>query len=170
MAARFGTLGNNRRGSTTCHEARQRHRGNDRDDLDARLVPRLHVLGGIAGARHDDRHSLVNHDLRDLVGKRAHEHDVDAKGLIRPGAQLMNLVAKPVGVGVHGRDDSQPAGLGHSRGKRGIGNPGHTALEHGLFDAEQIAERSLEHLYFSNAASTVSANSPTVLGFSSVSS
>ena len=106
MAARFGTLGNNRRGSTTCHEARQRHRGNDRDDLDARLVPRLHVLGGIAGARHDDRHSLVNHDLCNLVGKRAHEHDVDAKGLIRPGAQLVNLVAKPVGVGIHGRDDA----------------------------------------------------------------
>ena len=105
MAARFGTLGNNRRGSTTCHEARQRHRGNDRDDLDARLVPRLHVLGGIAGARHDDRHSLVNHDLRDLVGKRAHEHDVDAKGFIRPGAQLVNLVAQPVGVGVHGCDN-----------------------------------------------------------------
>ena len=47
MAARFGTLGNNRRGSTTCHEARQRHRGNDRDDLDARLVPRLMYLAGL---------------------------------------------------------------------------------------------------------------------------
>ena len=105
MAARFGALGNHGSGSTTRHEACQRHRGNDRDDLDARLVPRLHVLGGIAGTRHDDRHPLVNHDPRDLVGKRAHEHDVDAKGLIRPGAQLMNLVAQPVGVGVHGRDN-----------------------------------------------------------------
>ena len=49
---------------------------------------------------------LINHHLCDLVGKRAHEHDVDAKGLIRLGAQLMNLVAKPVGVGVHGRDNA----------------------------------------------------------------
>ena len=106
MSTRFGAFGNHGGGSTTCHEARQRHRGNDRDDLDARLVPRLHVLGGIAGTRHDDRHPLVNHDLGDLVGERAHEHDVDAKGLIRLGAQLMNLVAKPVGVGIHSRDDA----------------------------------------------------------------
>ena len=105
MAARFGALGNHGSGSATRHETRQRHRCNNRDDLDARLVPGLHVLGGISGARHDDRHSLVNNDLRDLVGERAHEHDVDAKGLIRPGAQLVNLIAQPVGVGVHGRDN-----------------------------------------------------------------
>ena len=48
----------------------------------------------------------VNHNLRDLVGKWAHQHDVHAKGLIRPGAQLVNLVAQPVGVGVHGRDNA----------------------------------------------------------------
>lgn len=105
MAARFGALGNNRRGSTTRHEARQRHRGNDRDDLDARIVPSFHVLGGITGTSHHNGHLLIDHDLCNLVGKRAHKHDVDAKGLIRPGAQLVNLVAQPVGVGVHGRDN-----------------------------------------------------------------
>ena len=105
MSTRFGALGNHSGCPTTCHETGERHRSHNGDDLDARIVPSFHVLGGIAGARHDDRHSLVNHDLRDLVGKRAHEHDVDAKGLIRPGAQLVNLVAQPVGVGVHGRDN-----------------------------------------------------------------
>ena len=82
----------------------------------------------------------------------------------------MNLVAQPVGIGIHGRDDAKATRLGHGRRQRGIGNPGHAALKHGLLDAEQVAERSLEHYYFSNAASTVSTNSPTVLGFSSVSS
>ena len=106
MAARFGALGNNRRSSTTRHEARQRHRSNDRDDLDASLVPRLHVLGGIAGTGHHYGHLLINHHLCDLVDKRAHEHNVDAKGLIRLGAQLMNLVAQPVCVGIHGRDNA----------------------------------------------------------------
>lgn len=33
----------------------------------------FHAFMYLAGlpARHDDRHSLVNHDLRDLVGKRS---------------------------------------------------------------------------------------------------
>ena len=81
MAARFGALGNNRRGPTTRHEARQRHRGNDRDDLDARLVPRLHVLGGIAGTRHDDRYSLVNHNLGDPSANGLMSMTLTPKGL-----------------------------------------------------------------------------------------
>ena len=105
MAARFGALGNHRGSPATCHETRQRHRSNDGNDLDVRLVPRLHVLGGIAGAGHHNGHPLINHHLCDLVNKRAHEHNVDAKGLIRLGAQLVNLIAQPVCVGIHGRDN-----------------------------------------------------------------
>ena len=93
MAARFGALGNHRGSPATCHETRQRHRSNDGDYLDARVVPGLHVLGGIAGTRHDNRHLLVDHDLCHLVDKRAHEHNVDAKGLICFGAQLVDLIA-----------------------------------------------------------------------------
>ena len=106
MAARFGALGNNRRGSATRHETRQRHRSHDGYDLDACIVPGLHVLGGIAGAGHHNGHLLINHHLCDLVDKRAHEHNVDAKGLIRLGAQLVNLIAQPVCVGIHGRDNA----------------------------------------------------------------
>ena len=106
MAARFGALGNNRCGSTTRHETGERHRSHNGDDLDARIVPSFHVLGGITGTSHHNGHLLIDHNLCNLVGKRAHEHDVNAKGLIRLGAQLMNLVAKPVGVGIHCRDDA----------------------------------------------------------------
>ena len=106
MSTRFGAFGNHGGGPATRHETRQRHRGNNRDDLDARVVPSLHVLGGIAGTRHDDRHLLVDHNLCDLVGKRAHKHDVHAKRLIRLGAQLVNLIAQPVGVGIHGRNNA----------------------------------------------------------------
>ena len=106
MAARFGALGNNRCGSTTRHETGERHRSHNGDDLDARIVPSFHVLGGITGTSHHNGHLLIDHNLCNLVGKRAHEHDVNAKGLIRLGAQLMNLVAKPVGVGIHSRDDA----------------------------------------------------------------
>lgn len=93
MAARFGALGNHGSGSATRHEASQSHRSHDGNNLDARIAPGLHVLGGIAGAGHHNGHPLINHHLCDLVDKRAHEHDVDAKRLIRLGAQLVNLVA-----------------------------------------------------------------------------
>ena len=63
------------------------------------------LAAAAAGLLVNARHIPFGVTVRDLVGKRAHEHDVDAKGLIRPGAQLMNLVAQPVGVGVHGRDN-----------------------------------------------------------------
>ena len=106
MSTRFGAFGNHGGGPATCHETRQRHRSHDGDDLNARIVPSLHVLGGIAGTRHDDRHLFIDHNLCDLVDKRAHEHNVDAKGLIRLGAQLVNLIAQPVGVGIHGRDNA----------------------------------------------------------------
>ena len=93
MTARLGALGNHGGSSTTRYETRQRHRSYNGDDLDACIAPSLHVLGGIAGTRDDDRHLLIDHNLRDLVGKRAHEHHVDAKGLIRLSAQLVDLVA-----------------------------------------------------------------------------
>ena len=56
------------------------------------------LAAAAAGLLVNARHIPFGVTVRDLVGKRAHEHDVDAKGLIRLGAQLVNLVAKPVGV------------------------------------------------------------------------
>ena len=88
---------------------------------------------------------LVDDDLGDLVRKRAHEHDVHAEGLVGLLAQLVDLVAQPVGVGVHGRDDAEAAGLGDRGGEGGVGDPGHAALEDGLLDAEKVTDGGAQH-------------------------
>ena len=97
------------------------------------------------GAGHDHGNVLVDDDLGHLVGKRAHEHHVHAEGLVGLLAELVNLVAQPVGVGVHRRDDAQAAGLRDGGGEAGVGNPGHAALEHGLLDAEKVTDGGAQH-------------------------
>ena len=114
-------------------------------DLDARGVPGLHVLGGVAGAGHDHGDVLVDDDLGDLVRERAHEHHVHAEGPVGLLAELVDLVTEPVGVGVHRGDDAEAAGLGDGGGEAGIGNPGHAALEHGLLDTEKVTDGGAQH-------------------------
>ena len=145
MAAGLGALGHHGDGAGALDELGHGNGGHHGDDLDAGGVPGLHVLGRVAGAGDDDRHVLVDDDLGHLVGKRAHEHHVDAEGLVGLLAQLVDLVTQPVGVGVHGRDDAQAARLGDRRRQGGVGDPGHAALEDGLLDAEKVADGGAQH-------------------------
>ena len=146
MAAGLAALGHDGRGSGALDHAGQAHRGADRYDLDPCGHPSLHVLGGVAGTGDHDGHLLVDDHLGHLVGKRAHEHHVHAEGFIGFGAKLVDLVAEPFGVRVHGSDDSQAARLGDGRGKARVGDPGHAALEDGLFDAQKVADGGVEHV------------------------
>ena len=145
MAAGLGALGHHGHGTGALDELGHGNGGHHGDDLDAGLVPGLHVLGGVAGAGHDHGHVLVDDDLGHLVRERAHEHHVHAEGLVGLLAQLVDLVAQPVGVGVHGCDDAQAAGLGDGGGEGGIGDPGHPALEDGLLDAEKVTDGGAQH-------------------------
>ena len=135
-------------GADTLEETCKRHRGDDRYDLDAGRLPRLHVLARIARACHDDRDLLLGHNLGNLVGEGALQHDVDAEGLCRAGAAVADLVPEPVGIGIHRGDDAEASGIRYGSGEACISNPCHAALEDRLLDACQVAERSLDHTRF----------------------
>ena len=124
-------------------ECYARHNGNH---ADARFRPLRHVLAGIARAGGDDLDALLNHDVGYLVGKRTHEHDVDAEGLVGQLLALADFRAELLAVGVHRSNQSQSARVGNARGKRGVGYPSHTALKDGIFQTESLVNDSRNHM------------------------
>ena len=103
--------------------------------------PHFHVLRGVARAGRDDSHLFLGHDLRDLVGKRAHQHDVDAERLVGQPARGLDLPAQVVGVCVHRGDDAEAARLGNGAGELSVGNPRHAALKDRVTDPENVTNR-----------------------------
>ena len=150
MTARFAAFGDHGNGSRPLDQARERDRSDHGNHLDPGLIPGLHVLARVARTGNHDGHPLLDHDPRDLIGMRAHEHHVDAERLVRFLTQLANLVAQPCCIGVHSRDDAEAPRFRYGRGERGVGDPCHTALKNRGLDPEHRAEIGLEHRYFSS--------------------
>ena len=61
-------------------------------------------VSGVSGACGDNLNTLLNNHVRDLVGKRAHKHNVNSEGLVRELSALFNLRAELFSVGVHSGD------------------------------------------------------------------
>ena len=135
MTAGLGALGDHGIDAKALHTPGLRRGGNDGDDLDAGLAPHGQVLDRAAGARGDDLDAELDDELGDLGSERVHEHDVAAKGLVGLRFGLLDLLGNPIELSATAGDDAQAAGLADRRGKRGIRNAGHAALDDGSLDA-----------------------------------
>lgn len=129
VAAGLAALGHDRAGAHALAHAGDSHRGHDRHDLEAVFHPGLDVFGRKARAGDDDGHLLLHHNLRHLVGVGRHQHDVDAVRLVRDFADLADLLAELLPVGVHARDDAKAAGVGHRARQGRVRHPGHARPE-----------------------------------------
>ena len=146
VSAAFAAFGDHSGGAGALNDTGKPHGRDDGNDLDTSLVPGLHVLHGVAGARHDHGHVLFDDNLGDLICKRAHEHDVHAEGLACFGAERLDFGTEPRGVRVHRGYDAKAACFGYCRCEGGVGDPCHAALEDGLFDAQRLADGGAQHL------------------------
>ena len=134
VSAGFAALCDNCKGAASLHQSCHSGGCNDRNHLDACLHPFLHVFARVACTGNNDRNFFLNDQVGYLIGKRAHQHDVDAERLVGQLACLVNLLTQPRGVCVHRCDDAQSTGIADCCSKRCIRNPGHTALKDWIFD------------------------------------
>ena len=138
VTTRLGALGDHGIDAKALHAPGLRRGGDDGNDLDAGIAPHGQVLDRAAGARGDDLDAELDDELGDLGRERVHEHDVTAKGLAGLRLSLLDLLGNPIELGATAGDDAQAAGLADRRGKRGIRDAGHAALDDGSLDAQEF--------------------------------
>ena len=91
MAAAFAALGDHSERSALFHFSCESYACHNGNNLDSGFRPLSHVLSGITGACGNDLYAFFNNNLGNLVRKRAHEHDVDAEGLVCQFLTLLNF-------------------------------------------------------------------------------
>ena len=106
VSARFTALGDDCKRTAALDHPRHCGRGYHRDDLDSGLHPLLHVLSRVTRSGDDHRDLLLYHNLRYLIGKRAHQHHIDSKWAFGQLSGFVYLLAQPFGVGIHRSDDA----------------------------------------------------------------
>ena len=72
------------------------------NDGDARLFPGGDILAGRSGTGGHHRNLFLDHSPGYLFHMGAHQHDIDAEGLIRQGARQADLLLQVISPGVHG--------------------------------------------------------------------
>ena len=142
VPARLPAFGDDGIGAALLHSPRERRRGNDRNDLDAGILPRRHVGCGASRSRRDRLHALVYGELGQVVGMRAHEHDVEREWPVCSRLRLVYLTGHDIGACTSPGQYAKAASIADGRGKRCIGNPCHRALEDGVLDAEKLGDAS----------------------------
>ena len=153
MAAGLRALGDDGVHAVALQTLCQDGRGHHGDDLDALLLPGGDVLAGVAGAGGDHLHVLLQDDLGDVVGIGAHQHQVDAEGLVRQLLGPADLLAEAVAVPAAGGDHAQGAGVGAGGGELAGGDVGHAALDKGILGPQDLIEL-FHRSYLSHANST----------------
>ena len=138
VPARFRALGHDGVGAQAFHADRERGRCDDGDDLDARFLPHLHVVGGASGARGDDVDLQLDEQFRELGGVGVHEHDVRAERLARDLARGFDLLAHPGQGSTAARDDAEAARLAHRAREARVGDARHRTLNDGHVDAQKL--------------------------------
>ena len=82
-----------------------------------------------------------------LGGLGVHEHDVDAEGLVREGAALVDVLPEGPGIHAAAADEAHGPRVGDGRGELAGGDVGHAALDDGEFRAQELIEF---HFFFSS--------------------
>jgi hypothetical protein len=144
VAARLHALTDDRIGANGLHALRECHRRHDRDDLDAGLPERGHVLAGVPGTGRDDRYVLIEHHLHEFIDVRREEHEVHAEGLAGDGLRSSDLLAQQVRGHMSGTDDAEAAGIADGTCQLGGGRPRHAPLDDGVLYAEQGRQSRVE--------------------------
>ena len=93
---------------------------------------------------------LLRRDLRDVVGKRTHEHDIKAEGLFGQGFGDADLLAHIVCRRVARGDDAETAALRHGCGQLPVRDPRHAALKNGVFDPQQVTKFGMDHSFYAS--------------------
>ena len=106
------------------------NRSYHRDNLDAGFLPFLHVLGRRACTGGNHLNSFINHQLCQIIGIRAEQHDVDAKRTVCPGFCNLDFLLHHFNRCCAACDNTQTAGIGNRCGKITIRNPCHCTLEY----------------------------------------
>ena len=142
VAAGFGPFCDDGRGAQLLHLQGIGHRCDDGNHVDAGCFPCIHVRSGRTGAGRNHFDAFFDDHGGDVGCIRCGEHDVHAEGFTGQFAGFADLCADRVGTAEDGGNQSQAAGLGDGGGETGVGNPGHTALEEGFFDPQDMGNCS----------------------------
>ena len=134
VPAALAALGDHRVNARALDDLRQRRGRHDGKNGDTRLFPHFDETRGIARARGDDGDFFLGDHFRDFFDERAHQHEIDAEGLIRHRFTGAYFAAHPVGVRVHGGNDAEAARVGNGARERRVRDPRHAALDNGVLD------------------------------------
>ena len=148
LAAALGALGDDAVNAVALQPLGQDRSGHHGDDLDALFLPGGDVFAGVAGAGGDHLHILLQNDLGDVVGIGAHQHQVDAEGLVRQLLGPADLLAETVAVPAAGGDHAQGPGVGAGGGELAGGDVGHAALDEGILGSQDLIELFHKNLPF----------------------
>ena len=113
-------------------------RSDDGHDDRAERLKALDHLAGAAGTRGEHLDAVLRSQLHCGGSRGRHEHDVHAVGLVREFADLDEFLFKKLGRGIPRSDDSQSSRVADRSGQFSVGDPGHRALDHRIFDSQQI--------------------------------
>ena len=148
VAAGLRALGDDGVHAVALQPLGQDRSGHHGDDLDALFLPGGDVFAGVAGAGGDHLHILLQNDLGDVVGIGAHQHQVDAEGLVRQLLGPADLLAETVAVPAAGGDHAQGPGVGAGGGELAGGDVGHAALDEGILGSQDLIELFHKNLPF----------------------
>ena len=143
MTARLAAFSHNSVCPTALHTSSQSSRSHNRNDLASCLFPHIDVVSRIAGARGYHTNLHLCGKLSELRSLRVHQHNVQAERLVRKTASFFNLLADPRNGSRSAGNDSQAACFAYGGGKFRIGDPCHTTLDDGLFNAQQLGNTCL---------------------------
>ena len=111
MPARLIALCHNCICSALFHPFCHCNRCNNRNDPNILFFPKRHVLFRISRTCCDNRHTFPRHCPRYFICVRAHQHDIDTKGSVRPFSDLSDLLCNPFCRCIRCTDHSQSSAI-----------------------------------------------------------
>ena len=110
----------------------------------------LHILTWISSTSCYNLDALFDDQINDIVCKWRQEHDIDTKGFVCNGLDLINVGLHDFLRGISPTDDTETTSIGDSTSQVTVSHPGHTTLKDGILDVQKFSNRCFHNnlLYF----------------------
>ena len=135
VSAGLGSLCHNRVCAVALHSLCQSYGSYNRDYLNACCLPHLHIFLRVSGASGYDLYAFLHDNLCHLIGIRAHQHDVYAKGLVGYCLYLADVIADYLCRSVCSANQAQTACCRYCCCQMALCHPCHTTLNDRVLNA-----------------------------------
>ena len=138
MSAAFHAFSNHSVCACALHHFRHRNACDNGNDLHARLLPHIHEFCGASCTCGNDLNAFLHNDFCDLFRIGIQQHHVHADRLVSQLTRFAHLLSHHFRRSAGSPDNPEAASFRHGGREMIFCDPGHSALDHRIFDSNQF--------------------------------